>query len=70
MLLSIVKVRVGLLDQGQAKAVWVDTIGGEEIQKVAASTAPSRWLSVLMHGVRWVESREGGIVETVRSSRT
>ena len=31
---------------------------------------PSRWMSVLTHGVRWVVSREGRIVETVRSSQT
>jgi hypothetical protein len=43
MLLGIVKVRVGLLDQEQAKAVWVDTIGCEETRmKVTASSGGSR----------------------------
>jgi hypothetical protein len=31
---------------------------------------PSRWMSVLTHGARWVVSREGRIVEAVRSSQT
>jgi len=30
----------------------------------------SPWMSVLTHGLRWVVSREGRIVETVRSSQT
>lgn len=42
MLLGIVKVCVGLLDQEQAKEVWVDAIGREQTQKVAASSGGSR----------------------------